>query len=396
MPRNERVVVVLVASPSDLEAERNRLEDIVRELNLTWSRTLGLRLELVRWETHGYPGLGQDPQDVLNRELTDEPDIFIGLMWGRYGTPTGRAGSGTEEEFKRALERHRQDSQAVRIMFYFKDAPLAPSAIDPDQLGRVQGFRASLGSEGSLYWKFNTLEEFERLLRLHLARQIQQFVARDPSRPGVGAPTLAEGTVLVGEDQQEELGLLDFLDLVDEHFGVLNEITGRISRETSSLGERMLERTREIIAAKDQAQGHISLREARALIEKAAGDMTQYVARMSAEIPLFREALRKGANAAARASLISAAMASEDRRQVREARGALVMFRDGLTSAYDSNESFKATIQGLPRMTAVLNKAKRDVAAVIQDVLDSIAEGRRVITETIKALDVLLGDEPGV
>src|SRR5438034_3225907 len=108
MPRDERVVVVLVASPSDLEPERNRLEEVIRELNLTWSRTLHVRLELVRWETHGYPGIGRDAQDVLNRELTDDPDIFIGLMWGRYGTPTGRAGSGTEEEFTRALARYRQ------------------------------------------------------------------------------------------------------------------------------------------------------------------------------------------------------------------------------------------------------------------------------------------------
>lgn len=209
MPRDERVLVVFVASPSDLEAERARLEDVVRELNLTWSRTLGLRLELVRWETHAYPGVGHDPQDVLNRELTGEPDIFIGMMWGRHGTPTGRAGSGTEEEFSRALARHQADPTAVRIMFYFKDAPISPSGIDPDQIGRVQRFQASLGSEGALYWKFGTLDEFERLLRLHLARQIQEFVAgsnmdkRAPLPPAASVPTVAAG--------QEELGLLDFL-----------------------------------------------------------------------------------------------------------------------------------------------------------------------------------------
>jgi len=393
MPRNERVVVVLVASPSDLEPERNRLEDVVRELNLTWSRTLALRLELVRWETHGYPGMGQDPQDVLNRELTDEPDVFIGLMWGRYGTATGRAGSGTEEEFRRALERHRQDPKSVRIMFYFKDAPLVPSAIDPDQLRRVQQFLAFLGSEGSLYWKFGTLEEFERLLRLHLARQIQEFVAMSPSQQVAASPVPALASMPGAATESEELGLLDFLDLVDEHFGALNEITGRISRETTSLGERMQERTQEMNAATAGAQGQLGRREARSLIEKAAGDMTQFVARMNAEIPLFRETLRKGADAAARAALISAAMASEDRSQVRDARTGLVGFRDGLTSAYGSVEAFKGSVQGLPRMTAVLNKAKRDTATVLQDVLDSVAEGRRIVTETIKALDTLLGDE---
>jgi hypothetical protein len=286
MPRDERVLVVLVASPSDLEAERARLEDIVRELNLTWSRTLGLRLELVRWETHGYPGVGQGPQDVL----TDAPDIFIGMMWGRYGTPTGRAGSGTEEEFSRALARYRTDPTAVRIMFYFKDAPIAPSAIDPDQIGRVQKFQASLGSEGALYWRFGALDEFERLLRLHLARQIQEFVGdRDMHRTVSVPAAVPVGTTAEGE---EELGLLDFLDQVDEHFGSLNEITGRIASETTSLGQRMEERTREMNDAAAESHGQVGRREARALIEKAAGDMDQFVARMKAEIPLFRETWR--------------------------------------------------------------------------------------------------------
>ena len=95
-PRDERVFVVFVASPSDMQPQRDALEEVIRELNLTWSRKLGIRLDLVRWETHGVP----DAQDVLNRELPDDPDIFIGLMWGRYGTPTSSAGSGTEEEFQ--------------------------------------------------------------------------------------------------------------------------------------------------------------------------------------------------------------------------------------------------------------------------------------------------------
>ena len=292
MPRNEQVIVVLVASPSDLEPERNQLEDVVRELNLVWSRSFSLRLELVRWETHGYPGMGLDPQDVLNRELPDEPDIFIGLMWSRYGTETGRAGSGTEEEFRWALERYKQDPKSVRIMFYFKDAPLVPSAIDPDQLSRVQEFRASLGSEGSLYFQFGTPEEFERLLRIHLSRQIQEFAATNSSEQKAVSPIPALANSLGPETESEEeaesaeLGLIDFLDSVDEHFHALNEIAGRIAKEITLLGENMRGRTQEVNAATaDAPQGQLGRREARGLIEKAAGDMTQFVAKMKTEIP---------------------------------------------------------------------------------------------------------------
>jgi len=140
MPRTEKVIVVFVASPSDLENERHKLEDVIRELNVTWSKTLGVRLDLVRWETHAYPGMGNDPQDLINKQIGDDFDIFLGLMWGRFGTPTERAGSGTEEEFIRAKQRLERNPDAVKIMFYFKDAPLPPSKIDPIPTAKGSGF----------------------------------------------------------------------------------------------------------------------------------------------------------------------------------------------------------------------------------------------------------------
>ena len=385
MPRQENVIVVFVASPSDLDPERNCLEEVIKELNRSWSRSTGFRLELVRWETHGYPEVGQDPQDVLNRELPNDSDIFIGLMWSRYGTETGRAGSGTEEEFNRALERHRRDPESIRIMFYFKDAPLAPSEIDPDQLRSVACFRAKLGSEGTLYWTFKTLEDFEQLLRIHLSRQLQGFAEGFGPRRSEESRETDQGAAT----ESGELGLLDFLDLVDEHFGVLDEITGRIGAETESMGKKMRSRTEEIQVA--SARGQVSRREARSLLGKAAADMKHYAARMETEVPLFRDTLRKGADAATQAALIGAALNPSDKSEASGTRQTLVTIRDSLADAHNGLESFKNSVQALPRLTSDLNRAKRETAVVLQDQLDSMAEGERIVTETIKALDVILG-----
>ncbi len=392
MPRNERVLIVLVASPSDLEEERNSLEDVIRELNHTWSRTFGLRLELVKWETHGYPGFGSDPQDVLNQELPDDPDIFIGLMWGRFGTPTQRAGSGTEEEFKRAVERYNRDPQSMKIMFYFKDAPIAPSAIDPDQLRRVKDFKASIGSEGTLFWTFTEVEDFERLLRIHLARQIQEYHTTDPPQQIASSGRPDEAKKSKGE--ADELGLLDFMDIVEEQFGSLREIATTIAQETQSLGQSMTARTHEISEATAKAHGQLGRREARVLIERAADDMNGYVEAMEHQIPSFRAALEKGAEAAGRVALFSVGMMdSSGGKQVRETRDNLITLCDHITSAFDATESFKATIDDLPRMTSVMNRAKRRTAEVLADVLDSLANGLRILRETVKALDTILGED---
>ncbi len=72
MARQEHVLSVFVASPGDVEAKRCKLEDVIRELNVTWSRELDVRLDLVRWETHAYPGMGTDAQDVINAQIPDD------------------------------------------------------------------------------------------------------------------------------------------------------------------------------------------------------------------------------------------------------------------------------------------------------------------------------------
>lgn len=85
MPRSETIIGTFVASPSDVEEERTALESVVVELNKTWSKSLNLRLDLIKWETDVYPGFGQYPQDVINTQIGDEYDIFIAIFWGKIG-----------------------------------------------------------------------------------------------------------------------------------------------------------------------------------------------------------------------------------------------------------------------------------------------------------------------
>lgn len=387
MPRKETVLVVFVSSPSDMELERERLEKVIRELNQTWSRPLGVRLDLIRWETHGYPGFGEDPQDVLNRELPDDSDIFVGLMWGRFGTPTRQAGSGTEEEFQRALARYREDESTVKIMFYFKDSPIPPSEIDPEQLARVQQFRSSLGDAGGLHWAFVKLEEFEELIRIHLTRQIQEFV-QDQPKEIQHTPIVKKEQSDVAVEDVDELGLIDYLDIMDEKFGALNDIAERIANETTALGERMQSRTDEIETAVSNApEQQLHRKEARTLINKAAIDLNAYVARMKTEIPLFDKHLRQGTEAAGHATLMSLEFTTKDDTRAKETEMAMRDLEDALCGAYDATVSMRDSIQAWPRMTSVLNKARRETVKVLDEILSSLGFGRTAITEIVRTLD---------
>ncbi|HEY3293886.1 MAG TPA: hypothetical protein VGL38_00455 [bacterium] len=175
MPAKEHVIRVFVASPSDVAPERECLEAVIRELNISWSKFLGLRLELLRWETDVRPGFGDYPQDVINSQIGDDYDIFIGIMWSRFGIPTGQFGSGTEEEFSRAYKRFKGDASSVRLLMYFKSADIPRDQIDPSQIRKVNAFRASVSKKGGLYYSYNDLDWFAQYVRIHLSKEIQHW-----------------------------------------------------------------------------------------------------------------------------------------------------------------------------------------------------------------------------
>jgi hypothetical protein len=122
--RYRRYLRVFLASPGDVDEERTRMARVIRQLNNTIGESEEVTIDLVRWETHAWPGFGEDAQAVINGQ-TEPGDIFVGILWRRIGTATNRSVSGTVEEFERAY-RLWQETERPSIMLYFSTE--APSA----------------------------------------------------------------------------------------------------------------------------------------------------------------------------------------------------------------------------------------------------------------------------
>src|SRR5215813_1753950 len=197
-----RTLKVFVASPDDVAEERNTLAKLLADINDVLAYLAPekrLSLELVRYETHSYPDIGA-PQEVINREIPVDYDIFIGIMWKRVGTPTATAPSGTIEEFNRACERRKQ-GPLPRIMFYFCDQPIAvPTATEIQQLIEVVKFRSQLASQG-LTASYSSHAEFGDHVRGGLLRAIRDIV-RDTVPPPVSA-TLSQPPAAVDASSRE-------------------------------------------------------------------------------------------------------------------------------------------------------------------------------------------------
>ena len=174
MSRVRRVLHAFLASPSDLQEERDAVRRAVAEVNELWAHSFGYQVELLGWEDTP-PRFGR-PQELINRDL-DRCDFFIGMLWKRWGTPPGHDSSfssGFQEEFERS-RRRMEATGSPEICLFFKKIP-SDYLDDPgDDLKSVMDFRQSIISgKQLLFANFDTVQDMEALAR----RSISDYVKR--------------------------------------------------------------------------------------------------------------------------------------------------------------------------------------------------------------------------
>lgn len=147
MKRN--ILTIFLASPGDLQEERRIVRDTVDRVNKVLSRRVGWHIELLGWEDT-LPG-GSRPQALINKDV-DSCQLFLGILWRRWGQETGKCSSGFEEEFLLAQER-RHKTESPEMWLFFKEVD-EDSAKDPgDQLKKVLAFKSELVKKKELMFK---------------------------------------------------------------------------------------------------------------------------------------------------------------------------------------------------------------------------------------------------
>lgn len=172
-PRTFRIVV---ASPSDVQPERDALPSVIEEINRGVAADRGLHLVLARWETDTYPGFHlEGPQGLIDPILRiSDCDLLIGIFWKRFGTPTADGTTGTEHEFNLAYEAWREKGSPQIFVYFNQKAYMPNSTAETEQSGRVLTFREKFSKEG-LWCPYKGKNDFEKLVRNHLMNYIRSL-----------------------------------------------------------------------------------------------------------------------------------------------------------------------------------------------------------------------------
>ena len=259
---NYRKVRIFVASPCDVKKEREALGKVILSLNQVFSDSFRLILELKEWR-QVVPDMGLPQEVILNQLDIKTWDIFVGVLWLRFGMQTGAINkfnghsfdSGTEQEFTLAYRLWLQ-IQRPRILFY-RCLRLPPRLLDIDaeQFTKVSKFFSGFApgeQKPGLFSEYEDVEDFKDLVREHLETLLYNDQEHIPSHSSFGAATSTVST-----SQKNPLGSQQFknpfiigrpiLDS-DDFFGRCSEIGFALARlrtmqSLSLLGERRIGKT---------------------------------------------------------------------------------------------------------------------------------------------------------
>jgi hypothetical protein len=193
---------VMIASPSDVQLERNIAREVIHEWNAVHSMSTKLILQPVGWESHSQPSMGDRPQAIINKQVLSCSDLLIAIFWTRLGTPTGQAPSGTVEEIDVDLK------QGKPAMLYFSSAPVRADSVDEDQYRALKEFRKDCEQRG-LVQPFDDSNDFRQKFARQLAATINTHVHfKVAGNPSVDFGSRFEQRVRIPQISKEAAELL--------------------------------------------------------------------------------------------------------------------------------------------------------------------------------------------
>jgi len=391
---------IFVGSPSDVGAERQIVKDIIDEYNSISGPTNRAVCKFIGWESDTFSAMGVDGQEVINTQIDDNFDIFIGIMWSKVGTATARAASGTIEEFERALSRWQTDPNSVNVGFYFKTDAIPQDILDPEQYLQVRDFKSKIHESGCLTKDFSG-DSFEKLFRRELNSNVADFLTKLRKKKdvvGTGsskesstkliindseALTEAEESELRPTDNGEEPYLLDLREQLDDSFERVNEISNLFAREIANLGAKMSSLSDRISSL--SKNGPPTTKDIKKIVNENADDLDQFSLVVEMSLPDYERHFSKAVDSVTGIQLIllnsdedNDAVMSENITGMDELLESLIEAKSGVTV-------FREAMDKLPSLSGYHSKAKKrllqNMHKLDENFGNSISEIKAVISK---------------
>src|SRR5262245_26972620 len=97
-PRLLKQYHVFLASPGDVNVEREHVRRFFDDYNRSTAHLWNVQFRVIDWENYATVGVGR-PQELITKQTlekyTGSLALIVGIMAQRFGSPSGKAESGT-------------------------------------------------------------------------------------------------------------------------------------------------------------------------------------------------------------------------------------------------------------------------------------------------------------
>ncbi|MHC8949619.1 hypothetical protein [Sphingobacterium hungaricum] len=378
---------IFLASPSDLDYERTEIKGLIEELNLTWGNTNNIHLDLFRRETHSAPAITNSyTQNIINQDLGEEYDLFIGMLWKKFGTPTESANSGTEEEFLKAVERYKRGDN-IQIMIYFRTGQVDLLELDPIQYRKVLEFKETLPETGVFYSSFSSIQEFGNQIRIHIPKRISELKENDNKKhrlSNVDSSLKFDEVQLV--PSEEDLGFFDYMIAFDTHLWLSTNALNSINTATEEVGALINAKTDELNILNNTRANSNQYVQHFQILSKVILD---YVQKLKIETPNFYENFESSIKTGLKFINTFSVFDKEDYKEnLEKLYFSSIVLKENIPGAIEGMKGFQRIVRNLPKIQSNLNYAARQLDSELSDLISKLNNSYRLIFEFLSDIEL--------
>lgn len=116
----KKEIKVFVSCPDDVEKEKLMVIEACKFLSKIFNSRLSLRV--IEWRQDVVPLItGEGAQSVINEQIKEDYDLYIGIFWKRFGNTHTNGYTPTEEEFEKALKRYQNTKKPLITVYFMTD-----------------------------------------------------------------------------------------------------------------------------------------------------------------------------------------------------------------------------------------------------------------------------------
>src|SRR6185369_15420301 len=184
---------------------------------------------------------------------------------------------------------------------------------------------------------FSTTEEFVKLVRLHLSRQLLDWTAKKwgSQITTVAGPNSASEPeqISLEDNEEEELGLLDLAEIGSERMDSATASLGRIEEAIADVGRKTEENTPKFTAAVQQRD----IAKQKQVLIIVARALEEFASRLESETPLLSNSYSAAIDAISKsATMLEADFKMDDKTQIQNTRDQLQQLLDGIVASRQS------------------------------------------------------------